>query len=501
MLAPADERPRGPRRPQTPAERLRTPQPTDPIAGWVTAALLTIAAAGTRLWSVGFPHEKIFDEAYYPANAVELLRQGYEDNPGHLFVVHPPLGKWFIAAGIAVFGNNSVGWRVPTALAGTLTVLILVRLVRRMTGSTLLGAVAGVLLIADGLSLVIARTSLLDIFLQPLVLGAFACLVIDRDHMRARLRGAAAEGALAAIPRMGPRPWRLLAGILLGASCGVKWSGVYFLAAFAVLSVLWDRNAFAAAGVRRPSAATAVRDLPAAVVTLAVVPVVTYLLTWTGWYLGENSYGRHWADDGKHNWPLVPRALRSLVHYHAETLKFHDGLVSQHPYESKPWAWLFDGRPVNFYYPPQDQVHGCGDAGHCVRQIVSLGTPALWWAFAPATVWMGWMVLSRRDWRAASVLVAFLAGWGAWLVDFKRTMFFFYMIPLIPFMVIGVTLVLADVLGSPRAGETRRTLGLAALACYLGLVLVNFAWLWPILTGQPITQTGWSNRMWLGSWS
>ena len=43
----------------------------------------------------------MFDEAYYPPQAAELLRWGFEYNRGYTFIVHPPLGKWLIAAGQA----------------------------------------------------------------------------------------------------------------------------------------------------------------------------------------------------------------------------------------------------------------------------------------------------------------------------------------------------------------------------------------------------------------
>jgi dolichyl-phosphate-mannose--protein O-mannosyl transferase len=189
--------------------------------------------------------------------------------------------------------------------------------------------------------------------------------------------------------------------------------------------------------------------------------------------------------------------LRSLWHYQAETLKFHEGLSSYHPYRSQPWAWLLDARPVNFYYPRN--VTGCGSSS-CVRQIVSLGTPALWWAFIPAILWMIWLMISRRDWRAGIIIMAFLAGWASWLENTSRTMFFFYMVPLVPFLVMAVTLVLGDVLGRRDASETRRIVGLVAVCVYLSLVVINFVWLWPILTGQNITYAGWHARMWFSSW-
>ena len=51
----------------------------------------------TRFWALGFPPGKNFDEVYYATEAQELLRFGYEDNRGYMFIVHPPLGKWLIA--------------------------------------------------------------------------------------------------------------------------------------------------------------------------------------------------------------------------------------------------------------------------------------------------------------------------------------------------------------------------------------------------------------------
>ena len=67
------------------------------------------------------------------------------------------------------------------------------RIARRMTRSTLLGCVAGLLLALDGLEFVLSRTAILDIFVMFWVLAAFGLLVIDRDRTGARLATAAAS--------------------------------------------------------------------------------------------------------------------------------------------------------------------------------------------------------------------------------------------------------------------------------------------------------------------
>ncbi|MGH3823022.1 MAG: dolichyl-phosphate-mannose--protein mannosyltransferase, partial [Pseudonocardiaceae bacterium] len=242
-------------RPAAPLQRL-IPRPlTDRGRSWVVTLSLTLIAGLVRLWNLGLPTDRgtpAFDEKHYAPQAWQMLRNGgVEDNPGYELIVHPPLGKQLIALGEAALGYNGWGWRISAALAGTVCVLLIVRIVRRMTRSTLLGGIAGVLLIVDGISQVQSRIGMLDIFLAMFVLAAFGCLIIDREQVHERLATVVREGRIADTdfgPRFGVRWWRFGAGMALGLACGTKWSGVYYLIAFAVMSVVWDACARRAAG-------------------------------------------------------------------------------------------------------------------------------------------------------------------------------------------------------------------------------------------------------------
>ena len=516
--------------------QLRSRLPADPALAWIATGVITMIAALIRLWGIGFPDHAtygyVFDETYYAPEAREILNNGgYENNPGYMFIVHPPMGKWLIAVGEWLFTDHlhwapEYGYRIPSAIAGTLAVLILIRVTRRITGSTLLGCTAGLLLAVDGLSVVQSRTALLDIFLQTLVIGAFACLVVDRDRVRERLAVASAspDGYGPGGPALGPRTWRVAAGLLIGLACAVKWSAIYFGAGFFVLSILWDRAARRSAGIRRPTRGALLRDLPASVGALLVLPTLTYFATWLGWLVGENGYNRHWGDThpaswasmnpldlwggqpGIHlrlepsRWAILPGAFRSLFQYQGTALHFHNNLTSPHPYQSAPWSWLVLGRPVSYYYPGGNQApHGCG-ANSCVREILAIGTPALWWAFIPALLWMAWLLFTRRDWRAGAVLMAFAAGWGTWMINLDRTMFLFYMVPLVPFLILAVTMALGDVLGPADAGESRRLWGLVAFCGYLGLVVADFVWMHPLFVGSLMSYDDWHARIWFPSW-
>src|SRR3954454_16120568 len=147
----------------------------DRLTGWVGTLLVTALAGVLRLWRLGQPKDFLFGENYYGKDAWSLWRFGYARNwvkdandaivQGHYspklmtddptMTVHPDVGKWLIGAGEQVFGLDAFGWRFASAVVGTLMVLVMIRLVRRVTRSTLLGAVAGLLLCFDGLEFVL----------------------------------------------------------------------------------------------------------------------------------------------------------------------------------------------------------------------------------------------------------------------------------------------------------------------------------------------------------
>jgi dolichyl-phosphate-mannose--protein O-mannosyl transferase len=278
----------------------------------------------------------------------------------------------------------------------------------------------------------------------------------------------------------------------------VKWSGLYFLAFAAVLSLFWERSAWRAAGVPHPAATTLRRGLPGATWALAAVPVLTYLAGFTGWFLGETAQGRWWAQRNPETaFPWIPDALRSWWHMHVEWWTFHNGLSTSHPWESGPWTWLVNGRPI-LLWNPQGLTDASGD--QVIRYILMVGTPTLWLAFAPALAWAAWRIVARRDPAAVLVAVMVAAGWGTWFLNPERTMFVFYTAPVLPFFVLAVVLVLQDVLGRPGAPPWRRTAGLAAVSGYVAVVAGTFAFFYPVLAGLPLSHAEWVTRMWFPSW-
>lgn len=396
-----------------------------------------------------------------------------------------------------------------SAVSGVIIVLAVYLTARRMARSTLVGALAALFAICDGVLFVQSRMGMLDIFQVLFVVLAFAALISDRDQMRARLHQVFVEGRIDDSPfgpRLGFRWYRFTAGVMLGLACGTRWSGLYFVVFFTLLSLAFD-----VAARRRTTSNdrgwASFDDVDASGFSLAAMPVVIYLGTFAAWFSSETSVYRYVVGTevetgGAFSW--VPAALRSLWYYESGILEFHSGLTdsagNHHPWESKPWTWPMSLRPMLYaidYGPDQ-----CGGSD-CVRGQMLIGTPALWWLAFPMIAWALWRIASRRDWRYAAVLVTYGAAILPWFTQLDRQMYFFYATPMAPFLVMGLALVCGDILsaGAQRRRSDRQTISVLVVAFYAALVIANFVWLWPILTGAPISDVEWGRQMWLPSWS
>lgn len=498
---------------------------------WIVTLLIGLLAFWLRIRNVGYPGYLIFDETYYAKDAYTLLRLGYEASwpddandqikmgvtdiytTDPSFIVHPQLGKWLIAAGEHLFGMNAFGWRFASVVFGTLLVMATIRLARRLSRSTLVGALAGIFLTFDGLSFVMSRIALLDIFEATFTVLAVACVVADRDWMRHRLaehlrRHGLPDLAGAYGPALMWRPWLWVAGLMSGAAIACKWNAMYVLAAMGIMVVALEIIARMTAGAG-PAAWRAVwRSGPPAFVAMVITAVVVYVASWWSWLTTPGGWSRDWGAEHPED-PVVRwfgEALGSLWHYHQEMYNFHTGqwIADQsHVYQSNPFQWLIMGRvigmdAVNGITPGTD---GCvarpGDT--CLRVISGMGTPFLWWFAAVAIIvglgywWFG------RDHRFTIPLVAAASTWLMWFPNGERPLFFFYAIMLIPFHATVLGLVCGKILGPADSGPRRRR-GAVIVGAIVAIIIANFWFIHPLLTDQLMTRTAWMLRMWFKSW-
>jgi len=560
----------------TVVERLRVSMPTDRAFGWAVTLIITAIAFAVRLVDLGYPNKIVFDETYYAKDAWSLLRFGYEREwpddaneaivAGNVdvmkesaaFIVHPQVGKWLIAFGEWLWGMNSFGWRFSALIFGSLLIFIVIRLVRRVSRSTLIGGLAGLLLALDGLAFVMSRIALLDIFLAFFIVAGVACLVADRDWFRNRLADHLVGHRLDDLAgRFGPaliiRPWRIAAGLCFGLAVGTKWNALYPLAAFALLSLAWDVGARRVAGAGVRSSWAILRDGVPAFVSLVVLSAVVYVATWASWLAGRDGYLRDWG----RNHPdalsvrLLGDPLASLLAYNRAMWNFHTGegiAEATHPYDAKPSGWLVLARVIGIdaVLDIPGGTDGCPvGVEKCYRVISGVGTPALWWGAVIALVAAAILWFGGRDWRFGIPVVGVLSNWLPWFQYTDRPQFLFYAITIIPFSVMAVALVFGRLLGegttaaatddepvarradssaeparaarsgpahargtpvpAPRSDRRllpldRRAVAAIGIGAFVALVGANFAFIYPILTDGLLTYQQWQARMWIRGW-
>jgi dolichyl-phosphate-mannose--protein O-mannosyl transferase len=419
----------------------------------IAPILIALASFVLRLINLGIPKGFVFDEVYYVDGARNLLKYGVEvDGANPEFVVHPPVGKWLIASGIKLFGDNEFGWRFASAVFGTLLILLFARLVHVIFYSPLLTALGAVLMAMDGLQLVHSRTALLDLFLT-----FFTVLGVLLWH----------------------RNRHIWAGIAFGLAIGCKWSAVYFIAVIGLIAMYRILIAY---DIRK-----SVKPIAAKFAQYGLLPVFVYTLTWTGWFVSNRGWSRQWSNN-----PFV-----SWLHYHSEMLDFHTGLTEKHPYQANPWSWLVMGRPTSFFYATPKNC----DAKDCAQEVLALGTPILWWIGTIAiTVVVGYWIKSliehRNDSAASIVVIGIAAGYLPWFAMQQRTVFSFYAIIIEPFLILAIVYCAKLLLDSGLKPAISQSIVGGGFA----LIVLCFLYFLPLYTAQVMTYEDWHLRMWFESW-
>jgi len=189
--------------------------------------LLALGLYAPRLTSI---REVLFDERYY-VHAEEL-----EISPWN--IGHPPLGMAIIETGKQIFGDNPLGWRFFSLLAGCGGVA-LVYLVGLALGGLWVGIISAYLLLFDPLYYVMSRLGILDIFMTFFLLLFFWFYL---------------------------KKYSWAAGLALGMALASKWPALFVLAGFLVLS-LWE-------GIKTQEK---ISGLFFRIFTLVVLPLLVYL--------------------------------------------------------------------------------------------------------------------------------------------------------------------------------------------------------------------------------
>lgn len=415
----------------------------DPLV-WCWA--ITLAFLVVVLHRLGTPSKIMFDEVHYLPAARRLIELSSRLNPEH-----PLLGKEFIALGMLVAGDGPFGWRLPNALLGTLGLFAAMRALWWASLSRPATLLFGFLFATNFIWFVLSRIAMLDMAMASMMALAFW------------------QAALAW--RKGSRLHLALCGVFLGLSLGGKWNGAPILALPGLLFA-WDRW-WALAGRRRTFLIA--RDagpipgvsLLEASVWLGVVPLIAYFATFAPAFF----------------YKVQPLTLQGLIPWQGYMLKLQDSVVKPHLYQSRWWQWVFNIRPIWFFYSPWDGAQ---------RGVLCLGNPFTMLAGLPALLLCLWAGVRKGDRLRGAVVVLYAASLVFWAINGKPVQFYYHYALASVFLMAALALVLAD------WWEQRRRWPGALVVVLSGMMFVGF---YPILSAGALPgKLSYRDYTWLDSW-
>lgn len=338
--------------------------PTRPLP---VAILLGLAAQALFSFRLDTPSKLMFDEIHYVPAARAILALSHPLN-----TEHPLLGKALIAAGIALFGDNAIGWRAMSTVAGTATVLGVYAIGWRLFGSVRTAALGGLLALLNFTVFVQARIGMLDGTMAALVVLAVAAMIWGM-HGRAI-------------------PWWTAGSVLLGLAVGVKWAAVPYVAFAGLAFLILKRD--------RPDRWPGL-GLAGAGAILGLASAAAYLLTFApAFFYAER--------------PLTPAAL---LPFQLDMYSLQTQVLSPHTYQSDWWSWPLMFRPIWYLY---EQVDGAR------RGVLLLGNPAVMWGGLVAVAACIRAFVRHRDQRLGCVAVLWFGSYAVWAIIPKSLGFFYY---------------------------------------------------------------------------
>lgn len=421
---------------------------------WRAAIGFGVASQALFAFRVATPHKLVFDEVHYVPAARALLALS-----GPVNIEHPLLGKALIALGIRLFGDNSLGWRLPSTIAGTATVIGVFALLWLAFGRLRTAALGAALVMVNFTVFIQARIAMLDGFMAAFVVTGLVCLLW------------ATRG-----PRLDWNRW-VTGSVLLGLAVATKWTALPMVG-FAGLALIVARSPLPREAGTRPlrqgpagaGAAAGMPPIPAPATALLVL-----LGTVAAVYLASFFPAFFYASE--------PMTLGELLPFQARMYAEQTQVLPPHTYQSSWWSWPLMIRPIWYLYEPADGA---------VRGILMLGNPAILWGGLVAVLACldGWRHAGDRRLLAAAGL--WLCSIAMWIVIPKSIGFFYYYYLGSIFLCVAIAAAL-DRIDAARV----RPIG----PWFLIFCTALFGWFYPILSATALAgPQSFLHWMWFTSW-
>jgi dolichyl-phosphate-mannose--protein O-mannosyl transferase len=348
----------------------------------------------TRIWQLHFPEQYIFDEVYHGATskliahndprAYEWWHPGPEPNTA-IDWLHPPLAKYTQAIGILIFGENTFGWRISSAVFGVGVIYLTFVLAKKLFNEEV-GLMAAFIASLDGLLLTQSRIAMNDIHVTFFILLTLIVYLIYREKATQLQCSKAIKRQSkikTQITQKSVSRWLFLTGISAGLAMGSKWSGFFVLATVAFFETAeMVRWLYGLRGRRKQPLShrtiLIIRELFTRFLFLLVIPFTVYVLSYSHMFLQGKSLfcNQKVPIEGKCYYEVIKWGDKVLYqgyisHFnelHRQIWHYQTHLEATHTYQSRPYQWFFNLRPVWYYVKYGDNT---------LANIYAFGNPAV----------------------------------------------------------------------------------------------------------------------------
>lgn len=505
---------------------------------WIFLGLILAFAFATRVYQVGKIQSYIFDEVYHAVTA-KLISQNdprayewWNEPPEPNTAVdwlHPPLAKYTQAAGMLVFGETPFGWRISSVIFGTLVILATALLAEELFTDKRISLLAAGIAAMDGLLLVQSRIAMNDIHVTFFILLTLF--------------------AYAKYRKSGSKLFLLfLTGLFAGLATASKWSGIFglgtviFFEGISLLQTLYQyiftyrnkkflknhirgttfsssiKSILEVAGTQEvltSNLKTVVTQIGKILIFLVFLPAFIYVFGYLHMFLQgkslvcEEDFAQQgscyceqtnswWVEDLKKimpsrsaEWEAIEarggckRLISHFSELHKEIWWYQTNLKATHQYQSRPWQWFLDVRPVWMYVSYE---------GDTIANIYAQGNPILFWVGDIAIIVSILMLLKQvvkketatsSTWSQTFLLISYFAVWAFWQFS-PRIMFFYHYTPAVPLLAINLSYWLVkgqNATEEIKIGKYSFRVGRVVLFLFLSLLVATFFVFYPNWTG------------------
>lgn len=416
--------------------------------GRVILILILFFAFMSRIYRLHIPDRYIFDEVYHAITAKLIAANdprafewwhGPIEPDTAVDWLHPPLAKYTQAFFIKILGSSSFSWRISSVLFGVGAIWAIYKLSQELFDDQRISLLAAGLASLDGLLLTQSRIAMNDIHVTFFILLTLISYIKYKKN---------------------PQNKKLLiTGLSAGLAMGSKWSGLLVLLIVWLLELIhWLKKIIS----KKTNWNNLVNHGLLMVLALGLLPMTIYLMSYGQMFLQGKGWGH-------------------FTKLHHQTWWYQTNLEATHQYQSQPWQWFLNLKPVWFH------VNYLGDGS--IANIYSIGNPSFHFVGVIAVILtIFFLAISKlnnqsdkKDKFLNWLLVTYFLIWLPWQIS-PRIMFYYHYTPAVPLLSIIVAYWLVKIWLIKTKSEWNKTTVLLVVSS----ILLFFIIWYPQWTALPM---------------